>query len=151
MSKGRIVQILGPVVDIEFDHGHLPDILNAVKIEGQSGSKTLSLTVEVAQHLGDNLVRAVAMSSTDGLVRGMDAIDLGGPITVPVGPATLGRVFNVLGDPIDGAAAPDRTLANPIHRQAPSFEELSTQTEMLETGIKVVDLLAPYTDRKSVV
>ncbi|MBO9600491.1 MAG: F0F1 ATP synthase subunit beta, partial [Cohnella sp.] len=145
MSKGRIVQVLGPVVDIEFDHGHLPDILNAIKIEGQAGDVTISLTAEVAQHLGDNLVRAVAMSSTDGLVRGMDAVDTGGPITVAVGPVTLGRVFNVLGDPIDGEAAPDRSLVSPIHRAAPTFEELSTQTEMLETGIKVVDLLAPYT------
>lgn len=145
MSKGRIVQIMGPVVDIEFDHGHLPDILNAIKIEGQAGSMKINLTVEVAQHLGDNLVRAVAMSSTDGLVRGMEGVDTGGPITVPVGPATLGRVFNVLGDAIDGVAEADRTHVNPIHRQAPAFEELSTSTEMLETGIKVVDLLAPYT------
>ncbi len=145
MSKGRIVQVLGPVVDIEFDHGHLPDILNAIKIEGQAGDVKISLTAEVAQHLGDNLVRAVAMSSTDGLVRGMDAVDTGGPITIAVGPVTLGRVFNVLGDPIDGQPAADRSLVSPIHRAAPTFEELSTQTEMLETGIKVVDLLAPYT------
>ncbi|MFC5403580.1 F0F1 ATP synthase subunit beta [Cohnella soli] len=144
MSKGRVVQVLGPVVDIEFDHGHLPDILNAIKIESNAGGVHVSLTAEVATHLGDNLVRAIAMSSTDGLVRGTEAVDLGIPITVPVGPATLGRVFNVLGDPIDGKDV-DRSTANPIHRPAPSFEELTTQTEMLETGIKVVDLLAPYT------
>lgn len=143
MSKGRIVQVTGPVVDIEFDHGHLPDIYNAIKIQ-ESGEREINLTVEVAQHLGDNLVRAVAMSSTDGLVRGMEAVDTGAPITVPVGPATLGRVFNVLGDPIDGNGDVDRSLANPIHRQAPEFEELSTQQEMLETGIKVIDLIAPY-------
>jgi F-type H+-transporting ATPase subunit beta len=148
MSKGRVVQVLGPVVDIEFDHGHLPDILNAIKIEAKAdsaGAREISLTVEVAQHLGDNLVRAVAMSSTDGLVRGTEAVDLGIPITIPVGPATLGRVFNVLGDSIDGKGQVDRTHVNPIHRAAPPFEDLTTQTEMLETGIKVVDLLAPYT------
>ncbi len=143
MSKGRIVQVTGPVVDIEFDHGHLPDIYNAIKIQ-HSGEREISLTVEVATHLGDNLVRAVAMSSTDGLVRGMEAVDTGGPITVPVGPATLGRVFNVLGDPIDNNGDVDRSLADPIHRQAPVFEDLSTQQEMLETGIKVIDLMAPY-------
>lgn len=143
MSKGRIVQVTGPVVDIEFDHGHLPDIYNAIKIQ-QTGEREINLTVEVAQHLGDNLVRAVAMSSTDGLVRGMDAVDTGKPITVPVGPATLGRVFNVLGDPIDGNGPVDRSLENPIHRKAPEFDELSTQQEMLETGIKVIDLIAPY-------
>ncbi|RKP47308.1 F0F1 ATP synthase subunit beta [Cohnella endophytica] len=146
MSKGRVVQVLGPVVDIEFEHGHLPDILNAIKIEAKSDSgNDISLTVEVATHLGDNLVRAIAMSSTDGLVRGTEVNDLGVPITIPVGPATLGRVFNVLGDPIDGKGAVDRSSVNPIHRAAPTFEDLTTQTEMLETGIKVVDLLAPYT------
>ncbi|MBB6638093.1 F0F1 ATP synthase subunit beta [Cohnella thailandensis] len=143
MSKGRIVQVLGPVVDIEFDHGYLPDILNAIQIH-QTGDKEVKLTVEVAQHLGDNLVRAIAMSSTDGLVRGTEAVDTGKPIAVPVGPATLGRVFNVLGDPIDSKGDVDRSLTNPIHRKAPSFEELSTQQEMLETGIKVIDLIAPY-------
>jgi F-type H+-transporting ATPase subunit beta len=147
MSKGRIIQILGPVVDIEFDHGHLPAILNAIKIERKAtsaGEVDINLTVEVAQHLGDNKVRAVAMSSTDGLVRGLEAIDQGHPISVPVGPATLGRVFNVLGDPIDGAGPADRTLLHPIHRAAPPFDELMTQQEILETGIKVVDLMAPY-------
>jgi F-type H+-transporting ATPase subunit beta len=121
--------------------------LNAIKIERKAtsaGEVDINLTVEVAQHLGDNKVRAVAMSSTDGLVRGLEAIDQGHPISVPVGPATLGRVFNVLGDPIDGAGPADRTLLHPIHREAPPFDELMTQQEILETGIKVVDLMAPY-------
>ncbi|EFM09086.1 MULTISPECIES: F0F1 ATP synthase subunit beta [Paenibacillus] len=147
MSKGRVVQVMGPVVDIAFDNGHLPEILNAIKIEKKAqnpGEVDINLTVEVATHLGDNLVRCVAMSTTDGLVRGTEAVDQGAPITVPVGPATLGRVFNVLGDPIDNNGAVDRSIANPIHRQAPEFEELSTQQEMLETGIKVIDLMAPY-------
>jgi F-type H+-transporting ATPase subunit beta len=147
MSKGRIVQILGPVVDIEFDHGHLPDILNAIIIERKAenaGETDINLTVEVAQHLGDNKVRAVAMSSTDGLVRGLEAVDTGRPISVPVGPATLGRVFNVIGEPIDGAGPADRSIVHPIHRAAPPFDELMTQQEILETGIKVVDLMAPY-------
>ncbi|MFC4100427.1 F0F1 ATP synthase subunit beta [Paenibacillus xanthanilyticus] len=147
MSNGRVVQVTGPVVDIAFDSGHLPDILNAIKIEKKAqneNERDVSLTVEVATHLGDNMVRCVAMSSTDGLVRGTEAIDTGKPITVPVGPATLGRVFNVLGDPIDNNGDVDRTIANPIHRQAPVFEELSTQQEILETGIKVIDLMAPY-------
>ncbi|MFC5647753.1 F0F1 ATP synthase subunit beta [Paenibacillus solisilvae] len=147
MSKGRVVQVTGPVVDIAFENGHLPEILNAIKIEKKaqnSGERDINLTVEVATHLGDNLVRCVAMSSTDGLVRGTEAVDLGNPITVPVGPATLGRVFNVLGDPIDNNGDVDRTIASPIHRQAPPFEELSTQQEILETGIKVIDLMAPY-------
>ncbi|HUC92596.1 MAG TPA: F0F1 ATP synthase subunit beta [Paenibacillus sp.] len=146
MKKGRVISVTGPVVDIEFERGQLPDILNAIKIEqkGRQGAKDLSLTLEVAVHLGDNMVRAVAMSSTDGLVRGIDAIDLGGPITVPVGTATLGRVFNVLGEPIDNEPAPAAEVTLPIHRQAPAFDELSTQAEILETGIKVIDLLAPY-------
>jgi F-type H+-transporting ATPase subunit beta len=147
MSKGRVVQVTGPVVDIAFENGQLPEILNAIKIEKKaqnSGERDINLTVEVATHLGDNLVRCVAMSSTDGLVRGTEALDLGKPITVPVGPATLGRVFNVLGDPIDNNGEVDRTISNPIHRQAPVFEELSTQQEILETGIKVIDLMAPY-------
>lgn len=143
MSKGRIVQVTGPVVDIEFDNGHLPDILNAIQIH-QTGEREVKLTVEVAQHLGDNMVRTVAMSSTDGLIRGTEAVDTGAPITVPVGPATLGRVFNVLGDPIDNNGTVDRSIANPIHRQAPPFDDLSTSQEILETGIKVIDLMAPY-------
>lgn len=147
MSKGRVVQVMGPVVDIEFERGHLPNILNAIKIEKKAvtaGEREINLTVEVAVHLGDNMVRCVAMSSTDGLVRGLDAIDLGSPISVPVGNVTLGRVFNVLGEPIDGGATVERTNVKPIHRAAPSFDELAVQAEMLETGIKVIDLLAPY-------
>jgi len=147
MSKGRVVQVLGPVVDIEFERGQLPEILNAIKIQQKAQSaneQDINLTVEAAVHLGDNMVRCVAMSSTDGLVRGVDAIDTGAPISVPVGPATLGRVFNVLGDPIDNNGDVDRSIAHPIHREAPKFDELTTQAEMLETGIKVIDLLAPY-------
>ncbi len=146
MNKGRVISVTGPVVDLEFERGQLPDILNAVKIEqpATASSKEVSLTLEVATHLGGNMVRAVAMSSTDGLVRGTEAVDLGGPITVPVGSATLGRVFNVLGAPIDNQPAPQAEVSLPIHRPAPTYEELSTQAEILETGIKVIDLLAPY-------
>lgn len=147
MSNGRVVQVLGPVVDVQFDNGHLPDILNAIKIEQKAKSaseKDVKLTLEVATHLGNDTVRCVAMSSTDGLVRGTEAVDTGAPITVPVGPATLGRVFSVTGEPIDGNGDVDRTIALPIHRQAPVFDELSTQQEILETGIKVIDLMAPY-------
>jgi F-type H+-transporting ATPase subunit beta len=147
MSKGRVIQVLGPVVDIEFDQGHLPDIFNAIRIEQKAqnaGERDINLTVETATHLGDNKVRCVAMSSTDGLVRGTEAIDLGKPITVPVGPSTLGRVYNVLGEPIDNAGEADYSITHPIHRQAPPFDELSTSSEILETGIKVIDLIAPY-------
>ncbi|WP_238651177.1 F0F1 ATP synthase subunit beta [Paenibacillus piscarius] len=144
MNKGRVVSIMGPVVDIEFERGQLPEIFNAIKIaHSLEDGRTIDLTLEVSNHLGDNLVRCIAMSSTDGLVRGIDALDLGNPISVPVGEATLGRVFNVLGNPIDNGA---EVVAerNPIHRLAPTFDELSTQAEILETGIKVIDLLAPY-------
>jgi F-type H+/Na+-transporting ATPase subunit beta len=147
MKKGRVIQVMGPVVDVEFERGQLPDILNAIKIEYKAqnpGEVDINLTVEAAVHMGDNWVRCVAMSSTDGVVRGMEAVDQGGPITVPVGAATLGRVFNVLGDPIDEDTNVDRSITNPIHKPAPTFEELSTSAEMLETGIKVIDLLAPY-------
>jgi F-type H+/Na+-transporting ATPase subunit beta len=144
MNKGRVVSIMGPVVDIEFERGQLPEIFNAIKIVGTlSDGRNMDLTLEVSNHLGDNLVRCIAMSSTDGLVRGIDAIDQGGPISVPVGEATLGRVFNVLGNPIDNGAEVV-AARNPIHRLAPTFDELSTQAEVLETGIKVIDLLAPY-------
>lgn len=145
MNKGRVVSITGAVVDIEFQRGQLPEIFNAIKIEGtlESG-RSIDLTLEVSNHLGDNLVRCIAMSSTDGLTRGLEAVDLGAPITVPVGSATLGRVFNVLGEPIDNAGAVVSETSNPIHREAPAYDELSTQAEMLETGIKVIDLLAPY-------
>ncbi|WP_340011509.1 F0F1 ATP synthase subunit beta [Paenibacillus sp. FSL H7-0690] len=145
MNKGRVVSIMGPVVDIEFERGQLPEIFNAIKIETVlDNGRQLNLTLEVSNHLGDNLVRCIAMSSTDGLVRGLDAIDQGGPISVPVGEATLGRVFNVLGNPIDNAGEVLAEKKNPIHRLAPKFDELSTQAEILETGIKVIDLLAPY-------
>lgn len=144
MNKGRVVSIMGPVVDIEFERGQLPKIFNAIKIgTSLENGRIIDLTLEVSNHLGDNLVRCIAMSSTDGLVRGLDAIDQGEPISVPVGAATLGRVFNVLGNPIDNGA---EVVAekNPIHRLAPTYDELSTQAEILETGIKVIDLLAPY-------
>ncbi|WP_028559241.1 F0F1 ATP synthase subunit beta [Paenibacillus pinihumi] len=146
MKKGRVVSVMGPVVDVEFERGHLPEILNAIKIDhkGDDNTKAINLTLEVAVHLGDNKVRAVAMSSTDGLVRGTEVIDTGAAITVPVGSATLGRIFNVLGEPIDNVGEAKSEVHLPIHREAPSFDELSTQAEILETGIKVIDLLAPY-------
>lgn len=142
MNKGRVVSVMGPVVDIEFERGQLPEIYNAIKIEKQDGQSALVL--EASNHLGDNLVRCIAMASTDGLVRGTEAIDLGAPISVPVGSATLSRVFNVLGEPIDNKGETKSELRYPIHREPPKFEDLSTQAEMLETGIKVIDLLAPY-------
>ncbi|MDQ0192220.1 F0F1 ATP synthase subunit beta [Paenibacillus wynnii] len=145
MNKGRVVSIMGAIVDIEFERGQLPEIFNAIKIETSlENGRKIDLTLEVSNHLGDNLVRCIAMSTTDGLVRGLEANDLGGPISVPVGEATLGRVFNVLGNPIDNAGEVLATERNPIHRLAPTFDELSTQAEILETGIKVIDLLAPY-------
>jgi F-type H+-transporting ATPase subunit beta len=147
MSTGRVIQVMGPVVDIQFERGHLPEINNAIKINYQaksSSERDIDLTVEVSLHLGDNTVRCVAMSSTDGVVRGMEAVDTGQSITVPVGRNTLGRVFNVLGEPIDEAGPVEVKERFSIHRSAPSYEEQSTQEEMLETGIKVVDLLAPY-------
>ncbi|MEK5059552.1 F0F1 ATP synthase subunit beta [Paenibacillus shunpengii] len=146
MNKGRVVSIQGAVVDVEFDRGGLPDINNAITINTTTDSGTeINLTLEAAKHLGDNRVRCIAMSSTDGLVRGMEAVNTTQAISVPVGEATLGRVFNVLGEPIDnGTTIQADVTRNPIHRQAPKFEELSTQAEMLETGIKVIDLLAPY-------
>lgn len=137
---GKITQIIGAVLDIQFSRGHLPQINEAIQIDTADGA----LTVEVAQHLGDDIVRTIAMGSTDGLVRGMEAKATGAPISVPVGENTLGRIFNVLGEPIDKKEAPKVEEYLPIHRKAPSFEEQSTQTEILETGIKVVDLLCPY-------
>lgn len=145
MNIGKVKQIIGPVVDIEFSPEQLPTIYNAIKIQGQSGDVQLSVIAEVMQHLGDNTIRAVAMSSTDGMMRGMDAIDTGAPIKVPVGKGTLGRVFNVLGEAVDNN--PEKVIADdywPIHRPAPSFEDQETSTQILETGIKVVDLIAPY-------
>ena len=145
MAKGKIVQVIGPVVDIEFPAESLPEILNAVTIKGKSGDIDIDLVVEVMQHLGDNVTRCIAMSSTDGLTRGMEAEDTGAPIRVPVGEATLGRVFNVLGKTVDHDDTPVcHKEFWPIHRPAPKFDEQETSTQILETGIKVVDLIAPY-------
>lgn len=147
MQKGRVIQVMGPVVDVRFPEGHLPEIYNALTIDYQAKSdqeKDIKLTLEVATHLGDNVVRCVAMSSTDGMVRDTEVTDTGKAITVPVGKVTLGRVFNVLGEPIDEAGDVKSDINYPIHRPAPAFEDLSTQEEILETGIKVIDLLAPY-------
>ena len=138
---GKITQIISAVLDIKFQEGYLPEINEAIEVPLKDGGR---LVVEVAQHLGDDTVRCIALGPTDGLVRGMDAIATGAPISVPVGEKTLGRLFNVLGDPIDEIAAPDTEEKWPIHRPAPSFEEQATSQEMLETGIKVVDLLCPY-------
>src|SRR5690625_3422803 len=139
---------MGPVVDVKFEDDNLPDIYNALEVyidPTDEGGEGRSLTLEVALHLGDNVVRTIAMSSTDGLKRGMDVINKEGPISVPVGDATLGRIFNGLGETIDhGDEVSDDIQRDPIHREAPLFEDLSTETEILETGIKVVDLLAPY-------
>ncbi len=140
-NLGKITQIIGAVLDIKFSAGNLPEINDAIRIPLKSGGE---LVVEVAQHLGDDTVRCIAMGPTDGLVRGMDAVATGAPITVPVGENTLGRIFNVLGEPIDNKPAPTDVTYEPIHRPAPAFEEQSTATELLETGIKVVDLLCPY-------
>lgn len=139
-NVGKLVQIIGPVVDIRFSSENLPALLNAIIIQ----KNDQKITVEVAQHIGDDTVRCVAMNSTDGLMRGMDAIDTGAPITVPVGKATLGRIFNVLGEVVDEKEEVVSEFKAPIHREAPSFEEQETTTEILETGIKVVDLIAPY-------
>lgn len=145
MNTGKVVQVIGPVVDIEFSPDQLPAIYNAVKIQGKNGDLELNLTVEVMQHIGDNTVRAVAMSSTDGLVRGMEATDTGSPIKIPVGNGTLGRVFNVLGETVDHDDTPVQADDHwPIHRPAPAFDQQATSTQILETGIKVVDLIAPY-------
>ncbi len=140
-SRGKLTQIIGAVLDIKFQEGNLPEINDAIRIPLKDGNE---LIVEVSQHLGDDTVRCIAMGSTDGLVRGMEAISTGAPITVPVGENTLGRMFNVLGQPIDNVPAPTDVSYEPIHREAPKFEEQATETEMLETGIKVVDLLCPY-------
>ncbi len=142
---GRIVQVVGPVIDVEFERGHLPPIYNAIRITNPAISdRPWNLVAEVAQHLGENRVRCIAMDSTDGLVRGMEAMDTGEKITVPVGREVLGRILNVVGEPIDEAGPIEAKERYPIHRPAPSFEEQSTTVEPFETGIKVVDLLAPY-------
>ncbi|MBR6380395.1 MAG: F0F1 ATP synthase subunit beta, partial [Lachnospiraceae bacterium] len=140
-NKGKITQIIGAVLDIRYETGQLPEINEAIRVPLKDGGE---LVVEVSQHLGDDTVRCIAMGPTDGLVRGMEAIATGAPISVPVGENTLGRIFNVLGQPIDNKPAPTGVTYEPIHRPAPSFEEQSTESELLETGIKVVDLLCPY-------
>ena len=137
---GKVVQVMGPVLDIRFADGELPELLNAIEL--QNNGKPL--IVEVAQHIGDNVVRCIAMAATDGLVRGAEAVDTGGPLKVPVGDACLGRVFNLLGEPVDEQPAPTGVEHWPIHRPAPAFDEQESSTELLETGIKVVDLICPY-------
>ncbi len=141
MKKGTVAQVIGPVVDVDFDQGDIPPVLNALYIEREDKSK---LYLEVAQHLGENRVRTIAMDSTDGLVREMEVVNTGSPISMPVGEDILGRVFNVVGEPIDGIEPPKGDQQYPIHRSSPDFEDLATSTEMLETGIKVIDLLCPY-------
>jgi F-type H+-transporting ATPase subunit beta len=139
---GRVVQVMGPVVDVRFPEGQLPAIYNAIKIK--DAARGIDLTCEVAQHLGDDTVRTIALSSTDGLVRGMQAIDTGAPITVPIGRATLGRLFNLLGEPIDEKGPVNADRFAPIHKPAPALEEQNVRTEILETGLKVIDLLCPF-------
>lgn len=142
-ATGKVIQVLGPVVDARFPAESLPEIYNAIKIEDPK--RGINLTCEVAQHMGDDIVRCVALSSTDGLVRGMTAVDTGGPITVPVGDVTLGRVFNLVGDPIDeGEPIPPDAERHPIHKPAPKFQEQNVKIEILETGLKVIDLLVPF-------
>ncbi|MBQ7822380.1 MAG: F0F1 ATP synthase subunit beta, partial [Clostridia bacterium] len=137
---GTVIQVIGPVLDIKFKSGKLPALLNAIEIDN-NGSKVVA---EVAQHLGDDVVRCIAMSSTDGMVRGTDAVDTGSGITVPVGEGTLGRIFNVLGEPVDDKPAPETDERWEIHRSAPAYDEQEGTTELLETGIKVIDLICPY-------
>jgi F-type H+-transporting ATPase subunit beta len=145
--EGTVVQVIGPVVDVEFPAGHLPTILNAVRIVDPENLSTMKIDIitEVAQHLGENRARCISMKPADGLVRGMRAIDLGEPISVPVGPETLGRILNVIGEPVDNLGPVETKERWPIHREAPPYEDQSTTVEMFETGIKVVDLLEPYT------
>ncbi len=137
---GKVISVIGPVLDIKFENGHLPNLLNAIEITAEERK----ITLEVAQHIGDDVVRCIAMSSTDGLVRGMDAVDTGKGISVPVGECTLGRIFNLLGEPVDNQPAPENPEKWEIHRPAPGYDEQESTTEILETGIKVVDLICPY-------
>jgi F-type H+-transporting ATPase subunit beta len=144
-KAGKVIQVIGPVVDVEYEGGHLPAIYNAIRITGQAGTEKVDIICEVQQHLGEGRIRAVAMKPTDGLQRGMTAADTGAPISVPVGTATLGRVLNVLGEPVDFPDRPvEATEHWPIHRAAPTLVEQSTELKMFETGIKVIDLLEPY-------
>ena len=145
ISVGRVTQIIGPVVDITFSDNRLPNIYDAVLLRGQNTAKqAIFVTTEVQQLLGDYRVRAVAMNATDGLMRGMQAVNTGDPLTVPVGSTTLGRIFNVIGHTVDGLSTPRHAQFRPIHRSAPLFVDLDTKLSIFETGIKVVDLLAPY-------
>ncbi|MBQ8807734.1 MAG: F0F1 ATP synthase subunit beta, partial [Clostridia bacterium] len=137
---GKVISVIGPVLDIKFENGNLPNLLNAIEVT--AGER--KITLEVAQHIGDDVVRCIAMSSTDGLVRGMDAVDTGAGISVPVGECTLGRIFNLLGEPVDNKPAPENPEKWEIHRSAPGYDEQESTTEILETGIKVVDLICPY-------
>src|SRR3954452_14076108 len=143
-TTGQIAQVIGSTFDAEFEEGHLPEIFNALTVEGEEKGVRIRLTGEVQQHLGGNRVRCVALGSTDGLVRGMPVVNTGGPVRVPVGKETLGRVFNLLGDTIDGRGPVPASEQWPIHRDPPLFENLSPKTEVFETGIKVVDLLTPF-------
>jgi len=149
MNAGKIVQVIGPVVDVQFDPGRLPAIYSALEVKAKQAQDIFSyserLVLEVAQHLGESRVRTIALSSTDGLVRGMEVLDTGAPITIPVGRPTLGRIINVIGEPVDKKGPVDAKKHYPIHRPAPAFDEQATKVEILETGIKVVDLLEPYT------
>ncbi len=148
MATGKVIQITGPVIDVEFPPGDLPDIYNALEIKRPKAAglkaEDATLVVEVQQHLGNNWVRAVAMSTTDGLARGLDVVDTGAPITVPVGATTLGRVFDVLGHPIDGKGPVKSETSLPIHRDPPAFDQMETEAQVFETGIKVIDLIAPF-------
>jgi F-type H+/Na+-transporting ATPase subunit beta len=142
---GRVIQVIGPVLDVEFEPEHLPEIYNALEIDDASGPLPIRLTAEVQQHIGQNQVRAVAMSTTDGVVRGMPVTDTGSAISVPVGNAALGRILNVLGEPVDGGAPiPASNERWPIHRETPKFVDLEPKTQIFETGIKVIDLIAPF-------
>ena len=142
MAKGKVLQVIGPTVDLKFESGQLPELLNAVHIDVPD--KDIDIIVEVALHLGDNVCRCISMKSTDGLVRGMPADDMGGPITIPVGRGCLGRIFNLLGEAIDTDDPVPHEKRYPIHRPAPPLADQSTEVELFETGLKVVDLLAPY-------
>ena len=143
-NAGKVTQVIGSTFDVEFSHGHLPAIYNAIRVEKEIKGVHIKVTGEVQQHLGGGRVRCVALGSTDGMVRGMEVEDTGAPVSVPVGKETLGRVFNVLGDEIDGRGSCNATERWPIHRDPPKLEDLSSKTEVFETGIKVVDLLTPF-------
>ena len=146
MNEGKVIQVAGPAVDVEFTEGHIPVIRTAIRItsEGFNVPDPIDIICEVAQHIGESRVRTIALQPTDGLVRGMRAIDLGEPVMVPVGKETLGRVLNVIGQPVDKMGPVNTAKRSPIHRQAPAFDEQSTESQMFETGIKVIDLLEPY-------